>query len=138
MGNKYYTPGEEEFHAYFEYEKFDRRAVSQTHDGWSKDRVVCFPSICTLNQRFFQQLDDGKFRVKYLDGEDLESLGFKRNCYYSDAHEGDSYRYEKDSVYVYILPFHKVRITLDQDLQIFKGTVKNKSELKKLLIQLGV
>jgi hypothetical protein len=158
--NKYYTPKIEEFRVGFEYEF-----------KYHKDN----PDWFTVSSATWQDLDytyddyehqyDGKFeethRVKYLDKEDIEELGFEfgyeegngvlYGTYKNDptihiSWDGDSvdpqmcftlnwwikgtvpnHAYRKDEMgYEH---YHKSH---------FKGTIKNKSELKELLEKLGV
>jgi len=73
MENKYYTPTIEEFHVGFE---FEFRHSDYKEDGWKKFTTPVFnmeredcPFAC-------QTLEE--YRVKYLDREDIESLGFTR------------------------------------------------------------
>ena len=98
-------------------------------------------------------------RVKYLDREDIESLGFvctgdtgdeekEFQLYGSSGEKGilrsDSY----ESWILLEMSFdNEVTITkevdkngdgLTSDFILFKGTIKNKSELKTLLKQLGI
>ena len=166
MEPKYYTPGPEEFYLGFEYEEFDRRHVCQTHDGWSTRRIYCGTSLCNLSTRFFEQLNDGKYRVKYLDIEDIKALGFE--CINSSEENTELYTtgeakfYNKikgKTVYIkysYEIVQQPVGFTRKAEVIIksgypevsyedakslpikFRGTVKNKSELKRLLKQLGI
>ena len=81
------------------------------------------------------------FRVKYLDKEDLESLGFEFLNEQRHMHE-----FKKDKYYLeycFAGPYFKeVQIYYDgkgDDWRyVFDGTIKNKSELKVLLKQLGI
>lgn len=82
MENKYYTPSIEEFHIGFECEMLSEIyggtavPIEQHKEIWRK---------YTLNRqdiiRFFIQTDElarPLFRVKYLDKENVESLGFEQ------------------------------------------------------------
>lgn len=96
------------------------------------------------------------FRVKYLDKEDIESLGFEN--YKKDYNLWFRKRIHKEHPgYIYITPtnFHgenswwietdTIVLNMDKSFShngirstIFNGTIKNLSELKVLLKQLGI
>lgn len=126
MENKYYVPDISEFHVGFEYE-------------W----------LCTAGNKWLKKVyKEGIFleeslencRVKYLDKEDIESLGFEeigQEDYYLNG-DLDNWRierlYDKDKNY-----FYRIEKEDRGDIeQIFFVYIKNKSELKKLLKQLGI
>ena len=133
MEKKYYTPEIEEFHIGFECETLER-------DSWKKVEIydVSF-EIDT------EELKQKKIRVKYLDKEDIESIG------------GWEFVKEYKDPGSYCLDFKKrhTELTLHPALEetmifiehgsdisigypVFKGKIKNKSELKTLLKQLGI
>ena len=123
--NKYYTPEIEEFHVGFEYESL---GMISTVDGsnpkrWKKGYNKILPT------NLEQLIRGGKIRVKYLDREDIESLGFK---------------HERLATYVYkhyslfrVGVGNIIEIQKDGEV-IFYGKIKNKSELKRLLTQLNI
>jgi len=88
MKNKYYTPTIEEFHVGFEYEYQDG-VDKDNKDVWKK-------TICTKSD--FRYLSKTKIkdfrRVKYLDREDIESLGF--TCYQNS--NNSQWRFHKDNL----------------------------------------
>lgn len=139
MESKYYTPSIEEFHIGFEYE----------YDGTGYG--VYYRLRVDNIDSFYRVKDDiefGDVRVKYLDKEDIESLGFI--CKY----EANSMYYTyKESVSlfnsgVWTLKLinwpseDNIRLTISDasvdDEVIFRGKIRNKSELIKILKQLGV
>ena len=73
-----------------------------------------------------------EFRVKYLDREDIESFGVfhhdEDNCYHDKW--GDRSLYYSDGT-------GTVRIVI-KSKTVFQGVIKNKSELKRVLKQVGV
>jgi hypothetical protein len=83
------------------------------------------------------------FRVKYLDREDIESLGWEYKetsdggfDYYWDIHTmKHSILYSERAKRMVITLWDRSRL---EDHTVFVGTIKNKSELKKLLKQLGI
>lgn len=141
---KYYIPTIDEFYVGFEYERCD--------NGYNYFKDI-YPNNVDQNK-----LENyiTYFRVKYLDVEDIESFGFTHTASLKDYHE--NFRIEKlfrrlnedyDStmwvnVYIKYAPdIHRVTILGDisdgsLDEKFFEGVIKNKSELKKLLIQLNI
>lgn len=136
--NKYYTPEIEEFHVGFEYEdKFFN--YPEEEKNWKK-------RVYEVNDSYSLQLVATRIkldciRVKHLDREDIESLGFK----YSRYSGSYTQYFTKDNVEISIgsghrkdSPLRVKRIWSISNEIVFKGTIKNKSELKKLLKQLGI
>jgi len=125
---KYYTPVKKEFHRGFECEVRDG-------DTWNKIKCNIIPyGHLTLVDLY---------RVKYLDKEDIESLGWKHNSYstfpngvievFKLKHYVFSYyRDEYSTVFEYTI--------LDElrNRRLYLGEIQNKSELKVLMKQLGI
>ena len=130
--NKYYTPDISEFHVGFECEFFNR----MQNKTW--ESIICDVDDVSIAYDAYEHGSDEwgdsmekTFRIKYLDKEGIESLGFNYN--------------KSDEVYV-----NKNGLVLDQhidgNISIFDAQydwvnvikIKNKSELKKLLQQLGI
>jgi len=103
------------------------------------------------------KLDISDFRVKYLDKEDIESLGWVITKSHNDSdtwqaqfHPENEFEFF-DLTYdfydheLYIEHFAQSKLlgtpmdknTFDS-FTIFKGSIKNKSEFKKLISQLGI
>ena len=130
--SKYYTPEIEEFHVGFEYEH------KNLPDG---EDAEWFPH--TFNKYCDAQVHNSMSRrVKHLDREDIESLGFityenrpadiargfrgfNKGDYHISTNEGSN-------------RIHISKILSERSESIFNGTIKNKSELKRLLKQLGI
>jgi hypothetical protein len=135
---KYYTPEIEEFHVGFEYEIYEDW---DTDDKKSWHKQV-YSNITSNAERLeYVGGDMKKFRVKYLDKEDIESLGFK----YFKTHPGTTtLEFEGDKCDItFDSEFSKywnitITHTEDGDFTYFHGFIKNKSELKKLLKQLNI
>lgn len=145
--DKYYTPQIEEFHIGFEFEYMGDRGEdnSRWHKDIIDDKFWTFKSLWDrLNNYTIPML-----RVKYLDSEDIESLGFRK------VESRDFYGTE---ILVYLFDFvgtddsfgnmktcelnidtqtNIIRIE-DYDWHLFMGKIKNKLELKKLLKQLCI
>lgn len=143
--NKYYTPTIEEFHVGFEYE-------IQDWDGFSGEDGQC--SSYSFSPRQFSKdyslkdillaIIEEQVRVKYLDKEDIENLGFKLNEF-SDHIQTI---YSKGFISIFIYNHNAIAITntgLGRETNcgychhtLFEGIIKNKSELKVLLKQLSI
>jgi hypothetical protein len=140
MENKYYTPSIEEFHVGFLFETYVDR-----FDEWKQNSVH--------NIYDFQSVFNGSFnprfiRVKYLNEQDIESLGFRQTQEIPHWFElkskiqPGSYRL----IYTYLEVGEEVLTGVS--IIYFKGdyadpivrgiTIKNKSELKRLLAQLNI
>lgn len=153
--NKYYIPKIEEFHIGFEYEYHEH--FGKDFGKWNKYTIENNTIISNISEL----IASGSIRVKYLDKEDIESLGFtfgfeegngvKYGTYKdnSDIHinwDGDSVnptnRFELIWIIKTSIPNHaynKSDLMYDHYTKAsFKGIIKNKSELKKLLTQLGI
>lgn len=151
LNNKYYTPSIEEFRVGFEYEY-----LYVNEDVWK--RTKCVKSDFRLLE---DAIKDKNFRVKYLDSSDIESLGFKYDNNAEPIPSRDDWNIPKTFDYelplaflkdtqlidgkgwfLYLYKDHTVWIEYIKDNcgmgYLFKGKIKNISELKVLLIQLGI
>lgn len=150
MKNKHYTPDLSEFHIGFEYqmkETFGDGTV-KTKEQFDNAKWI-EATINSLNcLPYVERTLVGKnsinglcgIRVKFLDKKDIESSGWGYKC-------------TKNNIDMYMLN-GKVKLTLFNDLQtslqrifflkhkkqkiFFEGALKNKSELNKLMQQLGI
>ena len=122
--SKYYTPELEEFHVGFEYEHEDDPRIGT----WKKEIVDE-----NTNLKWFKEDCDVEHRVKCLDKEDIESLGFEYGEYSKARSGGETF--ELHNRYSDVWTIHA--IGSDYREQIFKGVIKNKSELKRILKQVG-
>ena len=156
--DRYYTPSIEEFHIGFEFEEKPKGCTE--FEGWVKQTIHKGGS--SIENHF----NSSKLRVKYLDQEDIESLGFIK---YTNNSVGENINVVKTINSIEfdlqnIKAFHKavgsraimakgfdIDILLNVDTNtvhifditkdkypIFKGTIKNKSELKKVLKMLNI
>ena len=133
----YYTPEIEEFHLGFEYEW---KELEDTE--WKKEK-----SPIKISADGYEEQKYG-VRVKYLDKEDIKSLEFK-----TDMERGLSIDAVVGYKLHYILEYNttskKLIIKIKNMLRdgsgnyvgyvnYFNGYIKNKSELKKILKQIGI
>ena len=140
MENKYYTPSLGELYDGFELES--------NYVLWSNDKTWKKITINLKENPYFidSYLADAyptEFRVKHLDREDIESLGFVLEVV--ECGEGTEYdelgiRRNNSSSYV-------GKFFLDAAVEIYNANIeiygvcfniRNKSELKRLLTQVGI
>lgn len=161
--SNYYTPDISEFHVDFEYEEED---TIYTDKGWYTKKSNIFKKCIYgndsyiqnyyLNERIKRNLFVNKVRVKYLDRQDIEELGFIQNTFIdgstSETHISASLKNNDIEIYLgyspetyrlnirkYIPEFSKYLDRIDYKCEpLFNGFIKNKSELKTLLKQLNI
>lgn len=129
MDNKYYTPTIEEFHVGFEYEWNN----PNEDDIW-RDSIACREDCYYAVEDLIHEFRFN-YRVKYLDKEDIESLGFKyieNNSFESNEDNYLSLEYFKDDKGWYLT------YSENESQFGFGGWIKNKSELITLLKQLSI
>ena len=161
MENKYYTPEIEEFHMGFEFELESFSVdISKVKDHTNITREE-MDSCAVNNMGWFHQTFDGsgrfmdlkidRTRVKHLDREDIESLGLGF-VLDSDYGAASDFILETKRIKIHVskhgglsYPEHEIRIYKNEGLfrdkytdQIFRGVIKNKSELRRLVEQLGI
>jgi len=150
MENKYYTPEIEEFHQGFEYERWINSAY--THEKYIKETFEFIDNDYTWNDDITNMLacsysGGDSIRVKHLDKEDIESLGFDNiDVRYFKLITPDKLRsIERTEIWISKLgDLHYKIIRFDHyknsgsERVLFSGIIKNKSELKVLLKQLGI
>ena len=127
MENKYYLPKIEELHIGFECE-IDQSEINKNFK-WCEYVIGTDYENITI-ARAVSEVNKNGIRVKYLDRQDIESFGFK--LFENMPSRFHYNKYELDVDYLNV-----IRIEYDCNY-IFKGRIKNKSELKKLLIQLEI
>lgn len=132
--NLYYTPDITEFHIGFEYEKLNHYQNKYQQLIYEGDIGV---------KHIQENIND--FRVKYLNVEDIQDvLGIENVGNGIDLKfvlSKSKFTYYEFEYNILIKTLCVTRCTtidyLDDDI-IFEGTIKNKSELKKLLKQLNL
>lgn len=163
MENKYYTPSIEEFHVGFEYET----KISSNHDEWMAIKIISPNQSLSLCGTYrddweLELVRVDETRVKYLDKEDIEELGFVKRTkdewigwrdYSLGAISGKIGYFLKATLHkprmddIYKIYLHRY---LDDDTKIepkvnegeselvYKGKIKNKSELKFILTMVNI
>ena len=142
MKDKYYTPTKEEFYIGFECDIYD-----EDDRTWDTVYIDTQPSLCNITGL---SLD---IRVKYLDKDDIEDLGFsdyKRsvcNWYKLEGRFEDSfasYGYWSKIRLIHCSDNNVIKILAyeyswdEEENVLYAGKCKNKSELKVLLKQLNI
>ena len=142
MENKYYIPSIEEFHVGFEYYVDDKLYIITD--------VVLKLMLNAITEDTFEgkygqgtlRLNIDNVRVKYLDREDIESLGWTVHGYMSNE---NIFTIEKDHITYTLILYpnfnNKIEIRCSHPsihYGNFLGYCKNKSELKRVLKQVGV
>lgn len=161
IDNRYYTPTIDEFYIGFEYEEYEQ-CLMYLPDGktpfWKQ---VIFGEVCEEELDYVYNcldMNPPTVRVKYLDKEDIELLGWE---YVDKPWETQIRRLKSeyvgkdlsnnlhgfyDSDYYYFMSYnhatHSLCIHNNEDYESstvwFDGIIKNKSELKKLMKQLNI
>lgn len=145
---KYYTPTIEEFHVGFEYQEMMANAHGK--EVWHLKSISKLLDIESLSSMIYAKW----IRVKHLDREDIESLGWiNHNDRGMQENYGDRFGVISDrgkKSYILNIWYTKqefnygVRVHISFKNQpyvaedIFHGYLKNKSELKKIMKQLGI
>jgi len=145
INKDYYIPFLDEICINFEYEL---REIKDNKEEWIKinDFTNAYEYEDSCFYGYYKDWNNGKIRVKYLDKQDIEELGFKPS-----PDEPEEWFLWKDSYDSYQLYFDDktrdelknmgIGITIydkDSSDRIFNGYIKNKSELKKLMKQLDI
>jgi hypothetical protein len=143
MEKGYYKPEIEEFCVGFEYESY---ADDQEDDRWCDETFDELHDFGTLKYMLGQDF----IRVKLIDEEDILSEGFIRMAYeigmwtdferfYNDP------RMSKNLCGIHftrvgwcLITIYNIEDGFEDRITKFSGTIRNRTELKKLLKQLGV
>lgn len=154
MENKYYSPKIEELHIGFECE-IDQSEINKNFK-WCEYVIGTDYENITI-ARAISEVNKNGIRVKYLDRQDIESFGFKFDATRSKVDGNFVGSYENEKYYLDYSPYSysgefnssvHLRVMKTKDIPItsyqsnyqfiYDGIIKNKSELKKLLIQLEI
>lgn len=135
MGSKYYTPTIEEFYIGFEYEQY---IISHRREGkastWVQMKIQELEDLleCENSLSLEGNIDAKYVRVKILDREDIESLGF------TTLHEESFLFKSRFHLTINVNYIHISDNFHNGTRVVFDGIIKNKSELKRLMVQLGI
>ncbi len=150
MKDKYYTPSIEEFRVGFRYEflenhgspneKWVSKILENITDG---DDDIYLGNTLKALQGYDRVFSRVAWRVKYLDEEDILSLGFikaRDNRYQRILDNDDFYEinYDEDDDKYTIEFWKKNSLSLYDCFTLFRGQVKNINELEVILKQVGI
>ena len=148
MKNKYYLPSIKEFHVGFEYEVSNYMLAGtlriRPKKEWFKE-VFNTSSVYKLDfiEHVLKIGNEKIVRVKYLDKEDIESLGFvnwinhEKQVGYPIMESFPSFTYVRSGCKLkFFNNKHNIIITAMNDI-LFSGILKNISELRIILKQIG-
>lgn len=149
MENRYYTPDLEEFHPGFPYEYRTTRSLlffDNSNGEWKYERFDA-----RSNQEGGTEISDIEYliegkniRVKHLDQKDIESLGWEKIREDTFEMKLPEYRGMLDVLVHLVLRETLLICVGDSETPysdwrtLFTGTVKNKSELKKVMKMIGI
>lgn len=153
---KYYTPTIEEFHVGFEYQSLQDGRSPEMDASWSKEVIETSADLEEfLNYYNHDHIDD--LRVKYLDKEDIESLGWIQepidSKFKSMYHlEAPIYKIINNGTFLLTTKLLTNKIIIkspnfirdgsgnfkDYITKAYELEIKNKSELSKLMKQLNI
>lgn len=137
MENKYYVPTIDEFHVGFEFDVNDTIRDGSGRKEWSYN--VKFSTAIANYIKWILDKSPEDIKVKYLDREDIESLGWKYAQYLDRTTICLNFERKNDWYLNYWFgetPF--IEISRDGYDTGFTGYIKNKSELVKLMKQLNI
>jgi hypothetical protein len=166
--NKYYTPEITEFRPGFEFEAYKTKwAYPVEYLGDNKCKVLADPKLeelwCketylpinymyrededTIIDDLEDEIKNNKVRVKYLDKQDIEELGWQpspNKSYWFNSFKGDNEKqlYFDDKIREKNqglgVTIYDGETNPQNDDKVFNGFIKNKSELEVLMKQLGI
>lgn len=129
--SKYYTPEIEIWKDVKDYEK-EYEDINEGGASMSWYKGILQPNEAYIIDQIYNE-ENREYRVKYLDKEDIESLGFH------SEDNGECYNLQIGFDLYGLYPWENNRIHIIKDMKtLFNGVIKNKSELKKLLKQLNI
>jgi len=148
--DKYYQPEIEELFEHLLNERFLYSKIAED-EGWKKitfeanttsDLLKSFIEINDWSSDNGYDVNEDIYRLKLLDREDVESLGWKFSEYWIREEQGSIYLNNLYGLTVFngsntICIWERVQGDIEGETY-FRGTIKNKSELKRLLKQIGV
>jgi len=138
---EYYTPELKEFYLGFEFDVYNSREhyFFEAADGWHK-AYVHFGVLGDL-YNLHRLILDKQIRVKRLDEKDIEQLGGELS-HEEEGNPNKMYYFGKHSlIFNYRNGWCIITVRNDErqeDYTAYVGTIKNKSELKRLFDNLSV
>jgi Cys-tRNA synthase (O-phospho-L-seryl-tRNA:Cys-tRNA synthase) len=138
----YYTPTLDEFHCGFECEIFENDEWHKCTLGYRKSKIAQLRGMLQASVGSFGQtitIDSDtlmtNLRVRFLSAKDLQSLGFTPIGNFQCVFEGYEHQIK---LYETGNSAPTVQIVDKEDSDCFYGQVRNISEFKRILRQIGV
>lgn len=159
MDNKYYTPSLEEFHIEFRYEYNSESYLSlldSTSGNWKKEvfNACCGQDGESEFHDLLRLLEIGGLRVKFLDKDDIEELGWGYKGKHWFYLQDEYYEINVDYFTSFYLHKHNSSDTgrggytiiestpggysLEGDVYKFDGELRNYNELKFIMERTGI
>jgi len=143
--NKYYTPEISEFHIGFRYE-------AKNNETFEWEKVIQISGFAGSEHydRDLINLANDQFRVKCLDKQDIEELGweyvgesnyYKGDIRYRIKNKGNTWLWlnvARQGDYQILISSFDTGFSLEGDSFLFDGDIKNYNELKKLMLMLEI
>lgn len=143
--SKYYTPQIEEFYIGFEYEYKNSHISSngEWYDSWELKTLESFKDLYDFIDGTLLDIQQD-IRVKHLDREDIEECGW-----WFDDENGNRAEIEGGGYILFIQNNRDILIKQEYKYNrkenyyigfntLFDGTIKNKSELKRIMKIVGI
>jgi hypothetical protein len=142
MDPKYYIPEIEDFHIGFEFEQQKYSRDIEWYQRTVEDYFFATPSYGPGEggeaeiSEVWDALRRGDIRAKHLDNSDVLSLGWTVD----EALEPIGYVIKSENKTFILRGFEGATLIqiLSDQRQIFFGSLKNKSDLKRLMVQLAI
>jgi len=146
--SKYYTPEIEEFHIGFEFEGLERISFGSNKKHWVRWTLDTDRHFQKRNWEFILE-NINEVRVKFLDREDIESLGFTFKTEDNNTDLFINFKFNVSIIYNFetkvlrMITMDLAKSELYHEIQMDPHRIggiiiKNKSEFKKLLTQLNL
>lgn len=135
---KYYVPKIQEFYVGFDFESFDPGGLKEY-----KETQYSLNNAIFIENLYEKGYQSAYVRVKCLDREDIESLGFDHDQTTKDGavfYKGNLVDKNQWCLTADKMNYREISIydANGNSYSVFHGVIKNKSELKKLMLQLGI
>lgn len=146
MESKYYEPEIEDLNIGQEIWITNLDNYAKVHDNLPCKGIITeltdYPTVWVKTEKNSKyEIYPYMIEIKYLDKEDIESLGWNFN----NEHLGPYLKFKFNNSFRYLYfdaKYNKIVIDnggwYEHNIQYFQGTIKNKSELIKLMKQIGI
>lgn len=130
--SNYYTPSIKEFHVGFEYQEKITKGAEET---WVSHTCMEWNIGSVIEDLYTSEDYSEKIRVKCIDKEDIESLCWK---FIGKLHNCECMQFERGDFYMEFWYNVNKFVIKSTSSEIFNVTIKNKTELSKLMLMLDI